>query len=221
MAGFGRRAVWCLGSARGVAGDGAAVCWCWGRRVWCRGLSSGSLSLVAWAPAGPSLLTGSRTRTSARLTPRRRSHARHGVRVGGPFCDLRASLEQRPMTDEAQRSPDDPFGGHTRGGMTSEPRLAAEADRSPAAATFLSPDECARRAMLSRKAIYRAIESGDRLAFRVRARLRVPEDEFRRWMTADRVSRAPSGPPESVSARRPAPAGSFRSVLRTAERGQA
>jgi excisionase family DNA binding protein len=140
---------------------------------------------------------------------------------GGPFCDLRASLEQRPMTDEAQRSPDDPFGGHTRGGMTSEPRLAAEADRSPAAATFLSPDECARRAMLSRKAIYRAIESGDLLAFRVRARLRVPEDEFRRWMTADRVSRAPSGPPESVSARRPAPAGSFRSVLRTAERGQA
>jgi excisionase family DNA binding protein len=125
------------------------------------------------------------------------------------------------MTDEAQRAPDDPFGGHTRGRMTSEPRLAAEADRSPAAATFLSPDECARRAMLSRKAIYRAIESGDLLAFRVRARLRVPEQEFRRWMTADQVSHAPSRPPQSVSARRPAPAGSFRSVLRTAERGQA
>ena len=125
------------------------------------------------------------------------------------------------MTDEAQRAPDDPFGGHTRGGITSEPRPAAEAHRSPAAATFLSPDECARRAMLSRKAIYRAIESGDLLAFRVRARLRVPEQEFRRWITADQVSHAPSEPPQSVSARRPAPAGSFRSVLGTAERGQA
>jgi len=140
---------------------------------------------------------------------------------GGPFRDLRAFLEQRPMTDEAQRVPDDPFGGHTRGGITSEPRPAAEAHRSPAAATFLSPDECARRAMLSRKAIYRAIESGDLLAFRVRARLRVPEQEFRRWITADQVSHAPSEPPQSVSARRPAPAGSFRSVLGTAERGQA
>jgi hypothetical protein len=30
--------------------------------------------------------------------------------------------------------------------------------------TFPSPDECARRAMLSRKAIYRAIEGGDRFA---------------------------------------------------------
>ena len=72
------------------------------------------------------------------------------------------------MTDEAQRSPHNPFGGHSRGGMTSEPPLAPEADRPPAPATFLSADECARRAMLSRKAIYRAIESGELLAFRVR-----------------------------------------------------
>jgi excisionase family DNA binding protein len=125
------------------------------------------------------------------------------------------------MTDEAQRAPDDPVGGHTRGRMTSEPRLAAEADRSPTAATFLSPDECARRAVLSRKAIYRAIQSGELLAFRVRARLRVPEEEFSRWMTADPVSSAPSGPLQGVSAGRPTPIGSFRSVLRTVERGQA
>jgi excisionase family DNA binding protein len=71
--------------------------------------------------------------------------------------------------------------------------------------------------MLSRKAIYRAIETGELLAFRVRARLRVPEEEFRRWMTADPVSSAPSGPRQGEPTRRPAPAGSFRSVLRTVE----
>jgi excisionase family DNA binding protein len=125
------------------------------------------------------------------------------------------------MTDEAHRSPDHPLGGLSRGGVTSEPQLALEADGAPAPATFLSTDECARRAMLSRKAIYRAIESGELLTFRVRARLRVPEEEFGRWMTADPVSRAPSGPRHGLSVRRPAPAGSFRSVLRTVERGQA
>jgi excisionase family DNA binding protein len=125
------------------------------------------------------------------------------------------------MTDEAHRSPDHPLGGVSRGGVTSEPHLPSEADRPQAPATFLSADECARRAMLSRKAIYRAIESGELLAFRVRARLRVPEEEFSRWMTADPVSSAPSGPRQGVSTRRLAPAGSFRSVLRTVERGQA
>jgi excisionase family DNA binding protein len=125
------------------------------------------------------------------------------------------------MTDEARRSPDHPLGGPSTGGVTSEPQLAPEADRPPAPATFLSADECARRAMLSRKAIYRAIESGELLAFRVRARLRVPEDEFSRWMTADPVSRTPSGPAHGISARRPAPPGSFRSVLRPVERDQA
>ena len=125
------------------------------------------------------------------------------------------------MTDEAQRSPDDPFGGHSRGGVTSEPPLAPEPDGPLAPATFLSADECARRAMLSRKAIYRAIESGELLAFRVRARLRVPEEEFSRWMTADPVSSTPSGTSHGISARTPAPASSFRSVLRTVERGPA
>ena len=125
------------------------------------------------------------------------------------------------MTDEARRSPEHPFGDLSHGGVTSEPQLALEADRPPAPATFLSADECARRAMLSRKAIYRAIESGELLAFRVRARLRVPEEEFSRWMTADPVSSAPSERPHGMSARRPAPAGSFRSVLRPVERGQA
>jgi excisionase family DNA binding protein len=144
-----------------------------------------------------------------------------GSEQGGPFRDLRASLEQRPMTDEAHRSPDHPLGGVSRGGVTSAPHLPSEADRPQAPATFLSADECARRAMLSRKAIYRAIESGELLAFRVRARLRVPEEEFSRWMTADPVSSAPSGPRQGVSTRRLAPAGSFRSVLRTVERGQA
>jgi excisionase family DNA binding protein len=125
------------------------------------------------------------------------------------------------MTHQARRSPDHPFGGPSSGGVTSEPQLAPEADRTPAPASFLSADECARRAMLSRKAIYRAIESGELLAFRVRARLRVPEEEFRRWMTADPVSSAPSGPRHGLSARRPAPAGSFRSVLGTVEGGEA
>jgi excisionase family DNA binding protein len=64
--------------------------------------------------------------------------------------------------------------------LISDAGLKPEADRAPAPATFLSTDECARRAMLSRKAIYRAIENGELLAFRVRARLRVPEDEFSR-----------------------------------------
>jgi excisionase family DNA binding protein len=147
--------------------------------------------------------------------------ARHGVPSRGPFRDLRASLEQRPMTDEARRSPDHPFDAPSRRGVTSEPQLAPEADRPPAPATFLSADECARRAMLSRKAIYRAIDSGELLAFRVRARLRVPEEAFNHWMTADPVSSAPSGPPEGISPRRPAPASSFRSVLRSVERGEA
>lgn len=125
------------------------------------------------------------------------------------------------MTDEANRSPDHPLGGLSRGGVTSEPRIGPGAVRVPAPATFLSTDECARRAMLSRKAIYRAIESGELLAFRVRARLRVPEEEFSRWMTADPVSRAPSGPRQGRSSRAPAPAGTFRSVLRTVEGSEA
>jgi excisionase family DNA binding protein len=124
------------------------------------------------------------------------------------------------MTDEAHRSSDHPFGGPSRVGV-SEPTFAPEDDRPSLAAIFLSTDECARRAMLSRKAIYRAIESGELVAFRVRARLRVPEEEFSRWMTADPVSSAPSGQPQGISARRTAPPGSFRSVLRTVERGQA
>jgi excisionase family DNA binding protein len=124
------------------------------------------------------------------------------------------------MTDKARRLPDHPLGGPSRGGVTSERQLAPEADRPPAPATFLSTDECARRAMLSRKAIYRAIENGELLAFRVRARLRVPEEEFSRWMTADPVSSTTSRPRQGLSARRPA-AGSFRSVLRTIERGEA
>jgi excisionase family DNA binding protein len=158
-----------------------------------------------------------------RLTPAR-SGARSlaiGSEQGGPFRDLRASLEQRPVTDDAHRLPDHQLGGLSRGRVSSEPQLPSEADRPQPPATFLSADECARRAMLSRKAIYRAIESGELLAFRVRARLRVPEDEFSRWMTADPVSRTPSGPAHGISARRPVPAGSFRSVLRTVERGQA
>jgi excisionase family DNA binding protein len=166
------------------------------------------------APEGPSRLT-------AAACPLRRTLARHGFRAGGPFRDLRASLEQRPMSDEAHRSPDHPLDGPSRDGVTFEPPVAPKADRPLAPATFLSTDECARRAMLSRKAIYRAIESGELLAFRVRARLRVPEEEFSRWMTADPVSSAPSGPPHGISARRPAPAGSFRSVLRTVGRSQA
>ncbi len=125
------------------------------------------------------------------------------------------------MTDEARRSPDHPLDGPSRDRVTFEPPVAPKADRTPAPATFLSADECARRAMLSRKAIYRAIESGELLAFRVRARLRVPEEEFSRWMTADPVSSAASGPRQSVSTRRPVTAGSFRSVLRTVEGSEA
>jgi excisionase family DNA binding protein len=144
-----------------------------------------------------------------------------GSEQGGPFRDLRASLKQRPMTDEARRSPDHSLDAPSRHGVTFEPQVAPKADRPPAPATFLSTDECARRAMLSRKAIYRAIDSGELLAFRVRARLRVPEEEFGRWMTADPVSRAPSGPRQGRSSRGPAPAGSFRSVLRTGEGSEA
>jgi excisionase family DNA binding protein len=125
------------------------------------------------------------------------------------------------MTDEARRSLAHPLDGPSRDGVTFETQVAPKADRPPAPATFLSTDECARRAMLSRKAIYRAIESGELLAFRVRARLRVPEAEFSRWMTADPVSRTPSGPAHGISARRPTPPGSFRSVLRPVERGEA
>jgi excisionase family DNA binding protein len=125
------------------------------------------------------------------------------------------------MTDEARRSPDHPLGGPSRSDVTFEPQVAPKADRPPAPTTFLSTDECARRAMLSRKAIYRAIESGELLAFRVRARLRVPEEEFSRWMTADPVLGALSRPRQGRSSRRPAPTGSFRSVLRTVERSEA
>jgi excisionase family DNA binding protein len=87
--------------------------------------------------------------------------------------------------------------------------------------SFLSPDDCARRSMLSRKAIYRAIEGGELGAFRVRGRLRIPEEEFRRWMTADPVRGVPQGAAVPEPSRRPAPEDSFRSVLRTVEGGQA
>jgi hypothetical protein len=79
----------------------------------------------------------------------------------------RSAKQQRPMTGEAHRAPDPSIGGLSRGGVTSEPHLLPEADRPQAPVTFLSTDKCARRAMLSRKAIYRAIESGELLAFRL------------------------------------------------------
>jgi excisionase family DNA binding protein len=199
-------------------------------------LGCGLVMALLSAGAGCRVRAAARARVPRRSSPRRRraSHVRPlltsrrrtrslavGSEQGGPFRDLRASLKQRPMTDEARRSPDHPLDGPSRGGVTSEPRLARSADRPPAPATFLSTDECARRAMLSRKAIYRAIESGELLAFRVRARLRVPEEEFGRWMTADPVSRAPSGARQGRSSRGPAPAGSFRSVMRTVEGSEA
>ena len=220
-------------------GGGASVglerCWRLGSRAWvamallsaapdCRvcvaAQSRGTSPLV---PRAPTYRAGSRAATRARPPGPDPAlalvFARRRFREGGPFRDLRASLKQRPMTDEARRSPDHPFGEHD--GVTSESQLALEADRPLAPATFLSPDECARRAMLSRRAIYRAIESGELLAFRVHARLRVPDEEFGRWMTADPVLRAPSGSRQGKSSRRPAPAGSFRSGLRTVERGEA
>jgi excisionase family DNA binding protein len=126
------------------------------------------------------------------------------------------------MTDDANQSPDHPLSDPSDGSsVSSEPILVPKTGPSPAPPTFLSTDECARRAMLSRKAIYRAIEGGELLAFRVRGRLRVPEAEFGRWMTADPVSSAPPAPPQPTSVRKPAPAASFRSVLRTIEGGQA
>jgi excisionase family DNA binding protein len=176
---------------------------------------------LARATAGPSRVKSPHAHVRPLLARRCARSLAMGSGQGGPFRELRASLEQRPMTDEAHRSPDHPLGGLSRGGVTSEPHLPSEPDRPQAPATFLSADECARRAMLSRKAIYRAIEGGELLAFRVRARLRVREEEFRRWMTADPVSSASSGPRRRRSSRRPAPAGSFRSVLRTVGRGQA
>jgi excisionase family DNA binding protein len=101
----------------------------------------------------------------------------------------------------------------------SQVRFRTQGEAGPVA--FLSPDECAQRAMLSRKVIYRAIEGGELLAFRVRARLRIPEEEFSRWMTADPVSRGQQIPRERTPTRSPTREGSFRSVLRTAEEGQA
>jgi excisionase family DNA binding protein len=89
--------------------------------------------------------------------------------------------------------------------------------QNPGAATFISPDECARRAMLSRKAIYRAIQSEELRAFRVRGRLRIPEEEFWRWMTARPISRGAENTRDRKPVRRSAAEGSFRSVLRTVE----
>jgi len=231
-----RRAV---GSARGwveASGWGSS-----GSRVSARGV--GGMALLS-AAAGCRVSASARSRDRrhslprasegpSRLTTPPHAHVRPllarvgsrslamGSEQGGPFRDLRASLKQRPMTDEARRSPDHPLDGASRDRVTFESQVAPKADRPPAPVTFLSADECARRAMLSRKAIYRAIESGELLAFRVRARLRVPEEEFGRWMTADPVSRAPSGPRQGRSSRRPAPAGSFRSVLRMVEGSEA
>jgi excisionase family DNA binding protein len=216
----------------GSSGSGVSALGCgWGWRccllvpvvVSVPPLELGCLAARRLGAGGPVFAHGrSRSHVRPLLTSRRRTRSLAvGSEQGGPFRDLRASLKQRPMTDEARRSPDHPLDGPSRGGVTSEPRLARSADRPPAPATFLSTDECARRAMLSRKAIYRAIESGELLAFRVRARLRVPEEEFGRWMTADPVSRAPSGARQGRSSRGPAPAGSFRSVMRTVEGSEA
>ena len=109
-----------LGS--GVAGDGGALCWCWWSCLvpW---RELGVRVARASAPEGPSLLTGGRTRAAAHSWPAP-THARSPwVPSRGAVSRPAGLLEQRSMTDEAQRSPDDPFGGHSRGGVTSELRL--------------------------------------------------------------------------------------------------
>jgi len=109
-----------LGS--GVAGDGGAVCWCW----WS--------CLVPWRELGVPVARASarRARPCSRAAERARppapgpapTHARSSwVPSRGAVSRPAGLLEQRSMTDEAQRSPDDPFGGHSRGGVTSELRL--------------------------------------------------------------------------------------------------
>ena len=80
---------------------------------------------------------------------------------------------------------------------------------------FLRPAEAAKRAGLSTRAIYRAIQRGELRAVRLCSRLRIPRDGFDEWIAraAVRVE------PRAVEVRAvPAARGSFRRLLAGGER---
>jgi excisionase family DNA binding protein len=55
---------------------------------------------------------------------------------------------------------------------------------------MLSPEDCARRCSLSRRAIYRAIERGELPAAKLCGRLRIDPDDLDAWITQSRVERS-------------------------------
>lgn len=77
---------------------------------------------------------------------------------------------------------------------------------SPVSATLLSPEDVARRCGLSRKAVYRAVASGELRAARILSRLRIDPSDVEAWFRANIVE--PERPaPSPAAARSPASRG--------------
>jgi excisionase family DNA binding protein len=87
----------------------------------------------------------------------------------------------------------------------------SERDRE---ALFLRPAEAAALALLSTRAIYRAVQRGELDAVRLCSRLRIPRAAFDDWIERGRVCPPRLAPsPSPVAATRSRPAGSFRRLL--------
>ena len=89
----------------------------------------------------------------------------------------------------------------------------------PAATTFRTPEQVARRTGLSRKAIYRAIERGELTAYRLCGRLRIHPDDEHAWIEHNRVKPVVSDVPDLDRNPRPAaPTHSLRRLLEANEK---
>lgn len=91
---------------------------------------------------------------------------------------------------------------------------AADAQSAPGW-HLLSIREVAVACQLSEKAVRRAIDDGELPALKLRSRLRVMPEDFQSWIAASRRGGARRTPPPRRRAPRPAPAGTFRSLMQS------
>ena len=83
---------------------------------------------------------------------------------------------------------------------------------------FRTPEQVATRTGLSRKAIYRAIERGELVAYRLCGRLRIHPDDEHAWINHNRITPVEPARP-SEPGQRPAPAQhSLRRLLQAQEK---
>jgi len=63
---------------------------------------------------------------------------------------------------------------------------------------LLSVENVARLTGLSRRTVYRAVEAGELVAYRLRGRVLVSEDSYQAWLDTNRVQQRPRPRPDPV-----------------------